>query len=106
MICAKNPMMITWFMLDFRDNIREYRYDSERLVECSHLDHLSPFNFEFDAGQITQVGFYYFCFIGFLTNFFNSCSLCDAFLWSSNFVIYLYVAAFTDKCIVSDNKCS
>ena len=70
MICAKNPMMITWFMLDFRDNIREYRYDSERLVECSHLDHLSPFNFEFDAGQITQVGFYYFCFIGFLTNFF------------------------------------
>ncbi|RLN41087.1 nuclear pore complex protein NUP58-like [Panicum miliaceum] len=36
------------------DNIREYRYDSERLDECSHIDDLSPFNFEFDAGQITQ----------------------------------------------------
>ena len=50
-------MMITWFMLDFRDSIREYRYDSEQLDECSHLDDLSPFNFEFDAGQISQVGF-------------------------------------------------
>jgi nucleoporin p58/p45 len=44
-------------MLDFRENIREYRDDSERLDQCSHFDDLSPFNFEFDAGQIIQVGF-------------------------------------------------
>ncbi|XP_039782443.1 uncharacterized protein LOC120649652 isoform X6 [Panicum virgatum] len=42
-------------LLQIEDNIREYRYDSEQLDECSHLDDLSPFNFEFDAGQITQV---------------------------------------------------
>ncbi|XP_039782440.1 nuclear pore complex protein NUP58-like isoform X3 [Panicum virgatum] len=41
-------------LLQIEDNIREYRYDSEQLDECSHLDDLSPFNFEFDAGQITQ----------------------------------------------------
>lgn len=37
--------------------MREYRDDSERLDQCSHLDDLSPLSFELDAGQITQVGF-------------------------------------------------
>jgi hypothetical protein len=55
-ICA-NKLMITWFLLDFRDIMREYRDDSERLDQCSHLDDLSPLSFELDAGQITQVGF-------------------------------------------------
>ncbi|RCV40741.1 hypothetical protein SETIT_9G079300v2, partial [Setaria italica] len=41
-------------LLRIEDNIREYRDDSERLDQCSRLDDLSPFSFEFDAGQITQ----------------------------------------------------
>ncbi|XP_025794985.1 nuclear pore complex protein NUP58-like isoform X2 [Panicum hallii] len=41
-------------LLQIEENIREYRDDSERLDQCSHFDDLSPFNFEFDAGQIIQ----------------------------------------------------
>ncbi|OEL32638.1 hypothetical protein BAE44_0006346 [Dichanthelium oligosanthes] len=52
-ICANYPTMVNWFLLDFRDNIREYRDDSERLDQCSHLD--DPSSSSFDAGQITQV---------------------------------------------------
>ncbi|KAF8644264.1 hypothetical protein HU200_066507 [Digitaria exilis] len=54
-ICDNNHMMITWFLFDFRDKIREYRDDSKRLDQCNRLDGLSPFSFEFDARRITQL---------------------------------------------------